>query len=453
MGTNTKKNGLYGPSIQIDPLFPYYENRSPESIVEEVEAAGYSIVHYFVVNEKKVKAELIRAFQDRGIFVWALVLGNGTFSTEAYPDDWPEWQMELLKPCNDGYTRFSFFSESYVQWKRDAIAGLLAEYPFDGIEIAEPYFPEWDGIRRGVYGDVGPLARHAFLEQYGCTMPDFINTRSPDYYKKNSSIYQKWIKFRINAVNGFVDQMINGKGGARDVRPGIAVATWSLAVDDGLDSRDRLREWQGLDAASMIAKVKPDIHVLQTHWPDWTRSKLSAAYIRNYEPFVKEIRAVHPNVPIAVQADIGSARNMIRERSWLNTFVATVKEQGYDSWTAYEYHIGGYMYESRPFPIKGTRISDSEVMISFNKRIDPETCRLFKDHFGVYDEGGFRFARIESIQVDGNRLYMKSVRFPRSSFELTIPRIKDTPELWLFKDYKSNEVAAGTHIKIPAAAS
>ncbi|TMV50127.1 N-acyl-D-glucosamine 2-epimerase [Paenibacillus mesophilus] len=453
MEASVKRNGLYGPSIQLDPLFPYYENRSPESIAEELEAAGYGIVRYFVVNENKVKAELIRALQDRGIFVWALVLGNGTFSTESYPDDWPAWQMELLKPCNDGYTRFSYFSDKYVQWKKKAIANLLAAFPFDGVEIAEPYFPEWDGIRRGVYGDVGPLARQAFLTQCGCVMPDFVNQRSPDYYKKNSSVYQKWIKFRVNAVNGFIDQMINGIGGAREVRPDIAVATWSLAVDDGLDSRDRLREWQGLDAVSMINKVKPDLHVLQTHWPDWTKSKLRADYIRNYEPFVKEIRTAHPNVPIAVQADIGSARNMIRGRSWLNAFVATVKEEGYDSWTAYEYHIGGYMYESRPFPIKAARISDTEVIVSFNKRIDPETCRLFKDHFGVYDEGGFRFARIESIQVDGNRLYMRSGRFPRSSFELTIPRIKDTPELWLFKDYQSNEVAAGTHIKIPASAS
>jgi hypothetical protein len=450
VGTNVNSDGIHGPSIQIDPLFPYYDNRSPESIAEELAAAGYSIVHYFVVNEKKVNAKLIKALHERGIFVWALVLGNGTFSTESYPDGWREWQMGLLKPCNDGYTRLSYFSPQYVQWKKRAIASLLTGFPFDGIEIAEPYFPEWDGIKRGVYGDVGPLAQTAFQKQYGCNMPNFVNPKSPDYYKKNNEVYQKWIRFRVHAVDDFIDQMINGEGGAREARPDITVATWSLAVDDGPDSPERLREMQGLDAVSMIAKVQPDLHVLQTHWPDWTKSRLPADYIRNYEPFRREIRKHYPDMPIAVQADIGSARNMIRDRGWLNTFVATVKELGYESWTAYEYHIGGYMYESRPFPIRATRMNDYEAMISFNKRIDPESCQLFKDHFGVYDEVGFRFARIESIYVDGNRLYMESKRFPRSSFELTIPRIRDTPELWLFKDYKSHEVAAGTHIRVPA---
>lgn len=450
MGTDVLSDGIHGPSIQIDPLFPYYDNRSPESIAEELAAAGYRIVRYFVVNERKVKADLIRALHERGMFVWALVLGNGTFSTEGYPPEWPQWRMGLLKACNDGYTRLSYFSPGYVQWKKRAIADLLSEFSFDGIEIAEPYFPEWDGIRRGVYGDVGPLAQAAFQREYGCGMPDFTNSKSPAYYKTNRELYDKWVRFRVDAVNGFIDHMVNGAGGARDVRPDITVATWSLAVDDGPHSIARLREMQGLDAVTMIAKVKPDLHMLQTHWPDWTKSRLTADYIRAYEPFRQAIRSHHPDMKIAVQADIGSARNMIRSRTWLNTFVATVKELGYESWTAYEYHIGGYMYESRPFPIQAARLSDEHVMISFNKRIDPESCRLFQDHFGVYEEGGFRFASLESIRVDGNRLYMRSKRFPRHSFELTIPRLKDTPELWLFKDFESHEVAAGTHIKIPA---
>jgi len=443
-------DGINGPSIQVDPLFPYYANRSADSIAEEVLLAGYRIVHYFVVNENNINAELIRAFHRRGMFVWALVLGNGTFSTEGYPKEWTQWEMKLLKPVEDGYRRFSYFSTDYVRWKKNTIAELLVRHPFDGIEIAEPYFPEWDGIRRGVYGDVGPMAQEAFMGRYGCRMPDFVNRLSPRYYKRDTATYTKWVEFRVDAVNGFVDEMINGRGGARDVRPDIRTATWSLAVDDGPDSASRLREMQGLDAPAMIARVRPDLHMLQTHWPDWVKARLPGDYIRSYESFVRDIRVSHPLLPLGVQADIGSAKTMIKDRRWLHTFAGTSNRLGYATWTAYEYHIGGTMYETRPVPWKAVRISLSEVMISFNKRIDPDSCRNLQQLFGVYVAGEHRPAGITRLQTDGNRLFVRSPIFPAGPFELLIPGIRDTPELWLFKDYKANETAPGSRVSVPA---
>jgi hypothetical protein len=439
-----------GPSIQIDPLFPYYQHRSPESVAEEIEAAGYQIVRYFVVNERQIQSELIDAFHERGMFVWALVLGNGTFSTEGYPPEWPEWRMGLLRPVHDGYERLSPFSEAYAAWKKRAIAELVSRYPFDGIEIAEPYFPEWDGIRRGVYGDVGPLAQKAFRQQYGLEIPDFTNPLSRRFYKRNRDLYQKWVQFRIDAVNRFVDELINGQGGARETRPDLAVATWSLAVDDGPGSPDRLREMQGLDAPSMIAKVKPDLHVLQTHWPDWTKSRLPADYIRNYEPFVREIRKSHPDLPLAVQADIGSARNMVKNGEWVAKFAAAAKELGYASWTAYEYHIGGWMYESKPLPVYGRRTAADEALLSFNKRLNPDSCQLLKGLFEIYADGNQLFAPVQAVRVDGNRLHIRSPHFPHGPFEIKVPPLQDTPELWLFKDRHPNETPAGTFVRIPS---
>lgn len=450
METTNRRRGLIGPSIQIDPLFPYYENRSPASIAEEIWNAGYSIVRYFVVSEKKIKGELIEAFRDRGMFVWALVLGNGTFSTEGYPDEWTEWQMGLLKPVNDGYKRFTYFSEPYVHWKKQAISRLLTEYRFDGIEIAEPYFPEWDGINRGVYGDVGPLAREAFVRQYGFEMPEFVDRRSPRYYKKIKDIYAKWVRFRVEAVNGFLNEMINGEGGARSVRPDIAVATWSLAIDAGKDSAERLRELQGLDAPSMIGSVRPDMHMLQTHWPDWTKASLPADYAKAYEPFVRAIRHAYPSLPLGVQADIGSARHMIKGREWLHGFHSAAKRLGYSTWTAYEYHIGGPMYETPPLPVRAARIGAKEVKLSFNKRIDPESCRSLKDRFSLCDRSGCRPIPIDEFGVDGNRLYVSSGHFPSGAFELRLPGIQDTPALWLISGRKANKVPDGTRIAVPA---
>ncbi|MBJ8192779.1 N-acyl-D-glucosamine 2-epimerase, partial [Bacillus cereus] len=79
---------LSGPSIQIDPLFPYYANRSRDSIADEIALAGYQTVHYFVVRENEVDGALVAAFQRRGIAVWAMVLGNGSFGVSQLPPEW-----------------------------------------------------------------------------------------------------------------------------------------------------------------------------------------------------------------------------------------------------------------------------------------------------------------------------------------------------------------------------
>lgn len=442
-----KKQALFGPSIQIDPSFTYYQQRSPESIVEEIELSGYKSVHYFVVNEHVVNKRLIEAFHHRGIPVWAMVIGNGTFSTERFPEEWPSWQMKLLKETNDGFWRLSPLSAGYVQWKRAAMARLVTEYPFDGIEIAEPYFPEWGGIQRGVYGDVGPHAQAAFRERYGIEMPEFVNAKAQNYYLRDRDTYRKWIDFRVEAVNGFIDEMINGKGGVREFRPDIAVSTWSLAINAGPDSVERLREDQGLDAPSMIAKVRPDIHYLQTHWPDWTRGDLPADYVKSYQPFVDQIRSRFPGLPLAIQADIGSARNMIKGARWLQEFSRTAFALGFASWTAYEYHTGGYMYEEKPIPIYSERKGRNLVVLSFNKRID-EHSAMNSANFTVWSNGRAIPVAWDSIVVDGNRIILRSGQLPPHSFVLELNHIQDTPNRWLFREKAANTILAGTKINI-----
>ncbi|MGN7360172.1 N-acyl-D-glucosamine 2-epimerase [Paenibacillus sp. SAF-054] len=447
---NFKQGAMDGPSIQIDPLFPYYLNRSADSIAEEIQLAGYRIVHYFVVNEHEVNGELIEAFHRRDIAVWAMVIGNGTFSTSHLPPEWREWRMGLLKELNDGFERFSPFSSAYVQWKKEAVARMLLEHPFDGIEIAEPYFPEWDGIRRGVYGDIGPAAQQAFDEKHGLAVPEFVNRFAANYYKKTPETYAKWIDFRVEAVNGLIDEIINGSGGARAVRPDILVATWSLAVDGGAVSTLRLKEWQGLDSISMIGRVKPDLHMLQTHWPDWMKRNLKPDYPRSYEGFAAPIRAAFPELPLGIQADIGSRTNMVKDRAWLNQFQNTVYDLGYHTWTAYEYHLGGYMYDDPPVPLTAGTRGDSEVVISFNKRIDPDSSgRIVPES----DCGGHaedeEEIRLEERVVDGNRLRLRFNRLPdRRPFHVELRHVKDVPALWHVKGKRTNEIPDGTWISV-----
>lgn len=438
---------LRGASIQIDPLFPYYADRSPDSIADELVLAGYRNVHYFIVNEQRVDARLVEALQKREIAVWALVLGNGTFSVEHAPPEWASWRMELLRPINDGFERFSHFSQDYIAWKKEVLSVVLDHVPFDGIEIAEPYFPEWNGLERGVYGDIGPLAAQSFRERYGEDMPEFRDADSARYYTKVPKLYEAWVDLRVDAVNHLVHELINGEQGARAIRPDIKVATWSLAVRDELAAQ-RLREWQGLDPISMIGLVQPDLHMLQTHWPDWMKRGLPADYIRDYEPLAAPIREQYPDLPLGIQADIGSRASMIKGRRWLDEFAHQANTLGYRTWTAYEYHIGGYMYAEPPLPSSGLRLSDHEVMITYNKRVDPESVGgvLLYHLTGLSKPQEWKVAQ---SAVDGNRLFLRfNKALPQTPFQLEIRDIRDTPNLWLLKGRKANKTPRKTRVSI-----
>lgn len=451
MSKKNKASDWLGNTIQFDPSFKYYQDRSPDSIADEFLQNGFKTVRYFVVNENHVNRELVEALKRRGLTVWALVLGNGSYSVEGFPAVWPSWQMELLTPVNDGYYRFSPHSPGYVEWKKQKLVKLVRDYPFDGIEVAEPYFPEWDGIRRGVYGDVGPLALAAFKKEYGyTTIPNFTDPAHPDYYLTNREKYEDWVEFRVDTVNEFLDELINGDGGVRDARRNILVATWSLAIDAGPNSVETLREIQGLDAAEMISAVKPDVHILQTHWPDWMKPQadLPPTYIKRYQNFVDQIRFVHPDIPLGVQADIGSGLWMVKDRNWFNSFAQTAQEMGLRTWTAYEYHLGRYIYDEAPRPVHITRSGHDSVVISFQKRIDEASSKL-PGSLTILAEDGERVLAPDHISVDGNMLIIRSADLPKKEFKLRVNHIADTPSYWLYnKSQAPNVIAADTVIEV-----
>lgn len=438
-----KYKALHGATMQIDPTFPYYRDRSMESIAEEVELAGYHAVHYFVVNENEVNRELIEAFHKRNMPVWLMVVGNGTYSTKGLPAGWENWKMEMSKEANGGsFTFFSLFNREFTEWKKKALVKLVKDYPFDGVEMAETYFPEWDAIRTGRYGDVGPVARKAFKEQYNAEMPDFTNPGAANYYTKIPDIYTKWMQFRVDGVTHFQNEIYNGKGGVREARPDILIATWSLGVNAGPASVEKLREDHGLDAPAIVERVKPDIHFIQTHWPDWVKpeSDLPADYMKTYQVFTDPIRTKFPKLPLGFQADQGSAKNMIKSSFWVKMFNKEVPRYGYDTWTSYEYHLGGYIYNDTPKPLRAVKQGNNMIVVSFNKRID-EVSGMKTGNFVLYRDGKEEAGAIKSIKVDGNRaLISLSSGLSGSAYSIGANNIFDTPSLRLYKDTRVNKM-------------
>lgn len=446
------RRDLLGPSIQVDPTFPYYLDRSADSIADEIRANGYRVVHYFVVNELSVNGEFVDALRRRGIAVWAMVVGNGSYAVDGWPDGWEQWQMQLLKPIDlGGFHFFSPFSDPYVRWKKQLLASLVGRYPFDGLELAEPYFPEWNGIQSGVYGDVGTLAQQAFRDAYGQDIPEFSDPDSPAYYRTDTARYAKWVQFRVDAVNRYLDEIVNGAGGVRATRHEVAVATWSLGVDAGPDSVALEREYQGLDAARMVTKVRPDVHVFQTNWPDWTRPDLPADYVTRYQPFVNRVRAVRPDLPIGVQTDIGSQLAMARDDVWIAEFARTASAMRLATWTAYEYHIGKYMYVDPPRPVSARMVSRGSIEVTFQKRIDPSSAKA-SGSFELVTSQSRRTVASDAVSVDGNLVTLVTGPPPSGELRVAVSNVTDEPDRWLYnKSGPANAVAPDTEVVVDRA--
>lgn len=440
-------SAVRGASIEIDPSFPYYLDRSVESVADEIAANGYRTARYFVVNELSVNGAFVQALRARGIAVWALVVGNGSYAVDGWPSGWPDWQMQLLKPIDlGGFHFFSPFSPDYVHWKKQLLAGLVQAYPFDGIELAEPYFPDWEGITSGNYGDVGPLAQAAFQAEYGLSVPDFTDPDAPDYYRTDTDRYDKWVQLRVDAVNRYLAEIVNGDSGVRATRRDILVATWSLGIDAGPDSVALEREYQGLDAAAMIAAVRPDLHMVQTNWPDWVRADLPPDYVTAYRPFLQQIREHDRYTPVGVQTDIGSQPAMARDDAWIETFARTARNSGFAGWTGYEYHIGGYMYEDAPVPTRAVRV-DGRIEISFQKRIDVASA-MQPGSFRLLTADGNRLVPPEAVNVDGNRVTLAAGRIT-GRCRVAIAGVTDAPSFWLYNQTATpHPVPAGTVITV-----
>lgn len=423
----------FGRSVEIDPQFGYYQDRSPSSIASEIRANGYSIVRYILTADSLVRPELIEAFHHEGIGVWYATFANGTYSTRDFPTGWQAWKMVTRsdlegKPLQDGYTRLCLNNLDYRAWKKAQMGRMLQSHPFQGIDIMEPHWPEYPGAESPAYACFCSSCLKAFKEKYPGeeALPDILNPDSPRSPTRNPGLWQKWIEFRHRSLTAFLDDLVNGSQGVRAAAPLTPVCVWTLALSDTNGLRTVL-EVHGEDPGEIAQTVKPDLLCLQTHWPDWTRGNLASSYVLKYNPFVQAIRAVAPDLPIMIQADTGSQKQNRRSWTWIRAFERACAGMGVQNTTFYEYFIGNYIYTDPP-RIVGQRQAGGEIELRFTKRLDLKTA-------GDPSHYQLSSGRITSVQVDGNRVLVKTEGVDsRVSNTMTVRGLTDDAARRLFSD-------------------
>ena len=426
-------------SIQVDPTFAYYTDRSPQSIAEELKVNGYKGMRYIVTRESAAKADLVAACHASGLAICYATFGNGVYATDDLPPGWQQWKMRLraMDASAGGYHYLCMNHPEYRRWKKQQVVGLLRRIRFDAFEIVESFWPAYEGPKSDRYGCLCDHCRDAFArtnpEAKG--FPNFTNPADPNYYQTNRQLYQQWMEFRARSVAAFMTDVINGPGGVRTNFPGLPVAVWGIAdaVPDGVA---KLKEWEGVDGPLLVQTVRPDLYVLQTDWPDWLKPDLAPDYVARYKPFAAAIRAVS-DVPIQVQTDIGSNKDCRRGKAWISKCEAAAEIAGFAGIVSYEYHLSLDIYEAPPCPVSAAATSN-KVTVIFNKRLNPTTAKDTSNY--TVSPGG-----IKSANVDGNLVKLEVTGHPR---HVTVQGLCDDPSRRLFKDYPAVTMPSPTTVRV-----
>lgn len=406
------KKMLTARTVEICPNYPMYKERSAKSIADEIVVNGFKGVYYFVTSEKDINNNIIEALHARDIPVAMLIIASGAYLPDnERPANWENWKMMYTKGGNafNSYKFMSFVYKDYAKWMKKRVVRLIKTYDFDGFTFAEVMYPIYDGLEKNpvIYADISPGFQNAFKEETGNTdFPEFEDKNDPNYYKKRTKLYKDLVNFRIKTINDFYNGVVNGPGGVREQCPGKFVATWTLGVYDSgrfSDPVRKLREWEGDDIPSMISQVKPDMHFIQTHYPDWM-SSMNGDYIKHYRPFFNTIRNTVANIPIGVQTDIGSFEWCRKSTQWLNLFYKTCKQMNISSTTYYEFSIRWEIYKMPPDLREVKAINDTILELSFDQRVAKNYCEnlVLGRKFIIGDNG--KEYTVQSAEVDGNLL-------------------------------------------------
>lgn len=428
-------------SITVDPTFAYYQDRSSESIADELKANGYGDVRLVGVHP-----ELVKALKASGIKVWFLTFMNGTYSAAELPKGWEAWKMKLRKAQGpDGFTYLCCNNPDYRAWKKKQIVAALKSAPYYGVDLVEAFFPAYSGPTSDLYGCLCDHCAAAFKKMYSDApgIPDFEDPKSPHFWSTDKTLYEQWVGFRVSSVVNYLDDIVNGKDGIREKCPDAMVATWSLGVDVP-NPVEKLREWEALDSAAIVKRVKPDLHVVQTDWPDWSKTDLSPKYPLKYKPIVDSIHDVAPKLPIMLQIDIGSRDNMRRSKAWIEDVEKRAIQIGCVSTTCYEYSLGESMYTEAPAIMK-TEAEAGGLELIFNKRLDTASaCNL-----GNYS---LTSGRIDYARVDGNVVHL-SISGAEDNPEVTVSGISDDETRRYYHDKPACVMSQTSHAKAATAES
>jgi hypothetical protein len=420
-----RDRSIHGKAVEVDTGFPYYQDRSVDSIASEVALNGFECVHLVLLDERTGNRELIDAFHRWGLAVVYMPFISGVYQeADLFPPDADRWKMEFLK-SESPYRFYSFVHRDFAEWTRDRLNRVLAQYPFDGITFPETHYPiPLDTFERKPgevdYVDVSPAFQKAFREATGnAAFPDFNDPNSPHYYKTDTKLYRDLVEFRTRTIVDFFDLIVNGEHGLRMTHPNVSIGLWTIGISTP-GFAETLMELEGDDPVRMATRVRPDVYFIQTHWPDWVRGDLPPDYVHSYIPFLEAVKKAIPDLPVGIQFDVGSQYQMMKTPQWYAETCAEAQQAGFDTSTYYEFGLRGAVYFDPPTLKRVERKAPQSLILYFDQRIDPESAKAIPGR-QISDFLASQSYTIQSATADGNILTLGVDRPVSGDNDLSFP--------------------------------
>lgn len=429
------------PSTQVDPGFAWFAERSAESLAEELWAKGYKSVRFTVTSRAGVKPDVVKACKRLGLKAILVVFGNGVYVTADLPSGWKEWRMRLVSAQpNPGYTYLCLNEPRYVEWRQKDTAWMLRRGMFDAVEICEPFWPAHSGPDSPLYGCLCDRCRDRFRIETGLEAPDFDNELSPSFWKTDTACYEKWVDARARWNADFLDQVMNGDNGLRKTCPEVEIGVWGIASRAA--GPEQMREWEGVDAAQTVRACRPDAYVIQTDWPDWIEADLPADYVLKYAPYISAAKSADKGIPVLIQTDSGSQKQMRRTLAWLQDCDRAGKRAGSLGVFPYMHSLEMDAYEAG---LKLLRVRDlgKTVRLVLNKWPSAE----------IQDPARWRVsgARIETILRDGCTVVLTlGGRKTGTAVQLSWRPVSDDPSRRFHKDMGPSPWSGRSRVRLAA---
>lgn len=409
-----------------------------------MQANGFGWVRYLVTRDDKLDGHLVAACRRAGVKVWYATIGNGVYDTGDLPPGWERWKMRHrdANPPMPGFTYLCINHPEYRRWKKARVIEVVRRFPFDGMEVMEAFWPAYRGPENPLYGCICNQCVEKFkATRKAGAIPDFVDQASPNHYRTNRALYEQWIEFRAESVAEWLDDLINGPGGVRAARRGIKVGVWGIA-DDIPDAVATLKEWEGIDGAMIAARVKPDLYVIQTDWPDWMKPQLKPDYVTAYAPFVEAVRSAGSKVAVHVQTDIGSNEKCRRDFKWLDACIEAGRTVGLSGVVPYEYHLALDMYRDEP-QVRTVRLIGNTVQLTFSQRLDATIAARPENY--TLDRG-----KVHRVDVDGNLVRLGVLGRPT---KVTIANLANDPTRRFFKKHAAIAISSGVTVPLQGVGS
>lgn len=414
------------PCTQVDPAFAWFTGRSAESLAEELWAKGYRSVRFTVTNRAAVRADLVKECHSLGLKAILVTFGNGVYSTADLPPGWEHWKMRTRNPeASAGYTYLCLNNPDYLKWRQEDAAWMLRRGGFDAVEICEPFWPAHSGPESELYGCLCDTCLARFKSETGMDAPEFSDSASPRFWKTDTKRYAKWVDARAGWLSGFLDKLFNGGAGIRKSCGRVEAGVWGIASQQ--TRPETMREWEGVDGKEIVRRCKPDAYVVQTDWPDWTQAGLPANYVQAYAPFIKAAKSADPRIPVLIQTDSGSQKEMRRTLAWLDDCDRAAKKAGAAGAFPYMHSLEEDIYTARLRMLK-VRDRGQTIRIVLNKW----------PSLAIEDAGGWTVsgAKLASVKRDGCTIVVTlGERTPGAPVTLGWKPVEDDPSRRWFKDH------------------